>query len=705
MTYYNKNKGDKYEVQIQEYLIIHYTEYQTYLWKDVPLKYIIKYVFDEPTKYNFNNILEDIDNEDINNGSDVGIINNEVMDTGCDILMVNKNDDNDVIIVQCKNYANKNVCIKDLSGFFYLIALSHLPVKGLIISNTDISNRIDYKLKLSKNVKFLNIPYNDEPCINYTNIIIPRDYQLEIVDKFKNINEGILQLFCGMGKTYTSLLIAKEFKNIIILSPLRSYAYQLLNVFTSTLINYSSNLISSDGSRDINNILKSKQEMNIYSSTFCSSDIMFELIDELDNIILIVDEFHNLSYNHITDVNNCMYKILTSNKITKKLFMSATPKVYINEIEEESVNNYTNIFGDIFYNYGFIKAINNKYINDYQLIIPDLETEKNKYEFIYANMLYHGYKKCLIYCQNINEANIFEQQIETINKSKYNFNIYVNTITYNTTLNKRNKILNKFVEEKYKLSFIISVHILDECIDIPTCDSVYITYPVQNSINVIQRISRCLRIYPNKIKSGIFLWCEKYNEIKKITNIIHGYDVTILNKIYIKNDNSNSSKITDVRNMLTKCSNELHNLDDKNEDNKFIDIEKLNIINDNKITYSNNLNIYEKLDKNIIKFEDNDINVIIDENKIVWFGAKTIAIALGYKDYKDAIKQHINKEDIKQKKYIKYDGIIKQHSQTLYINEAGLYTLIFASKLQKSKIFKHWITREVLPSIHAIIIN
>ena len=583
MNLSKKYKGDEYEFQIQEYLTINYLDYQSYLWENIPFKYIIKYVFDDLKKYD----IENIDNNNIIS----------TVDIGCDIFMVNKNNDDDVIIVQCKNYKDKKVCIEDLSGFFHLIALSHLPVKGLIVSNSNICNRIINKLSLIDKVKFLNIPYKEKIIIQQENIIIPRDYQLEAVDKFKNLDKGILQLFCGMGKTYTSILIAKEFKNIIIMSPLRSYASQLLGVFSNNLKNYSSNLISSDGNRNIIEILNNKKENNIYSVTFCSADIILELINHLDNIILIVDEFHNLSYNNITNNENVINKILKTDKINKKLFMSATPKVYEikkeDDIVEHSVLDYKNIFGDIFYSYDFKKAIVNKYINEYQVVIPNDEKEKNKYEFIYSNMLYHGYKKCLIYCQNIEEAEKFVNELETINKLKYNFKIYLKSITYKTSLNKRNKILNEFIKEEYKLSFIVSVHTLDECIDIPKCDSVYITYNVKNSINIIQRISRCLRIYPNKIKSGIFLWCEKYNELKKINNIIKNYDINILNNVHIKNGND-KNKILELKNVLSEKdiveinnTNKLINLLKNNIDNEFINTFFINF----KIDGEQNFNI------------------------------------------------------------------------------------------------------------------
>ena len=36
---------------------------------------------------------------------------------------------------------------------------------------------------------------------------------------------------------------------------------------------------------------------------------------------------------------------------------------------------------------------------------------------------------------------------------------------------------------------------------------------------------------------------------------------------------------------------------------------------------------------------------------------------------------------------------------TLYLNESGLYSLIFGSKLESAKAFKKWVTKDVFPSI------
>lgn len=40
-----------------------------------------------------------------------------------------------------------------------------------------------------------------------------------------------------------------------------------------------------------------------------------------------------------------------------------------------------------------------------------------------------------------------------------------------------------------------------------------------------------------------------------------------------------------------------------------------------------------------------------------------------------------------------------RRQETTLINESGLYALIFGSKLETAKQFKHWVTSEVLPSI------
>lgn len=84
--------------------------------------------------------------------------------------------------------------------------------------------------------------------------------------------------------------------------------------------------------------------------------------------------------------------------------------------------------------------------------------------------------------------------------------------------------------------------------------------------------------------------------------------------------------------------------------------------------------------------------VIDDEPHFV---GKDVAIALGYKDTSDALKVHVAGDD-KLTRCFTDSG---QRRNMTVINESGLYSLIFGSKLEKAKKFKKWVTSEVLPSI------
>lgn len=86
--------------------------------------------------------------------------------------------------------------------------------------------------------------------------------------------------------------------------------------------------------------------------------------------------------------------------------------------------------------------------------------------------------------------------------------------------------------------------------------------------------------------------------------------------------------------------------------------------------------------------------VMIDE--IPWFSGKDVAIALGYKDTVNALKAHVDSDD---KRGWQITTPFGGKQNAVVINESGVYSLIFSSKLPQAKEFKRWVTHEVLPSI------
>ena len=79
----------------------------------------------------------------------------------------------------------------------------------------------------------------------------------------------------------------------------------------------------------------------------------------------------------------------------------------------------------------------------------------------------------------------------------------------------------------------------------------------------------------------------------------------------------------------------------------------------------------------------------------LWFVGKDVALALGYTNPQKAVRDHVDKEDKGVNEMDTPSGIQK----IVIINESGMYSLIFGSKLESAKRFKHWVTSEVLPAL------
>ncbi|HDJ5229531.1 TPA: ORF6C domain-containing protein [Staphylococcus aureus] len=78
-----------------------------------------------------------------------------------------------------------------------------------------------------------------------------------------------------------------------------------------------------------------------------------------------------------------------------------------------------------------------------------------------------------------------------------------------------------------------------------------------------------------------------------------------------------------------------------------------------------------------------------------YFIGKDVADILGYANGRDALSKHVDEED----KLTSQIATAGQNRNVTIINESGLYSLIFSSKLENAKRFKRWVTSEVLPTL------
>lgn len=98
-----------------------------------------------------------------------------------------------------------------------------------------------------------------------------------------------------------------------------------------------------------------------------------------------------------------------------------------------------------------------------------------------------------------------------------------------------------------------------------------------------------------------------------------------------------------------------------------------------------------------------EIYILIEENGTFWFKANEIAQILQYSNINDAILKHV-KEYYRQPFYklnytlkLQVPGYWKPH--TIFINESGLYQLMFNSKKPEATVFREWATSKLLPDL------
>ncbi len=586
----NQEKGLLYEIHVKN---IHIQELKknAYLWNECPENILI----DNGLIHCHNTLRllrKDIKEGHLHNHKDIGIDIIRIEDNGkCSIVQCKNGYNNGLCVNDIAGIMFRCATRREINTFIYYTNCLSRNIRYILelspcVVKIDCSRNIDELFDISNydnKIYFVKLPYeNTSEVTEVSEVsevsevveIVPYSYQIEAVDNFRKHyrtnNRGILSLPCGCGKTYTGYLISTHYKHIIILSPLREFASQNLNKFIE--YGYEKNntlLVDTDGNRDIDSIKSfiEGHESLIISCTYNSMDLISKCLDLFNDALFIIDEFHNLSKANISEKDNNIYKLLISNH--RILFMSATPRIYdieYNDIvndDDNHENDYDDddsdkdgidieeMFGDIVYQMTFYDAISNKYITDYKIWLPsvhenneeldkelsiyDIDNEtKNRSKFLYSCIANNGSRKCIVYCKDTEDMKNMIESMTRLN-GFYIMDIDMYSISCDDSAKKRKIVLENFSNNNEKIQLLFNIRILNECIDIPACDSVYISYAPKNKITTIQRISRATRINKNnpyKV-ANIYIWCEEYEEILETLSSIKEYDIMFKDKVKV----------------------------------------------------------------------------------------------------------------------------------------------------------------------------
>ncbi|MCM3144331.1 BRO family protein [Brevibacillus sp. MER 51] len=97
--------------------------------------------------------------------------------------------------------------------------------------------------------------------------------------------------------------------------------------------------------------------------------------------------------------------------------------------------------------------------------------------------------------------------------------------------------------------------------------------------------------------------------------------------------------------------------------------------------------------QNVFSFQAKQVRIVMNNGE-PWFVARDVCEVLGHSDTSMAIRRLDEDEKLTQTMFVS-----GQNREVWLVNEAGLYSLILTSRKSEAKVFKRWITHEVIPSI------
>ena len=495
--------------------------------------------------------------------------------------------DNKVWAVQCKNW-DKPVDLKELASFILKVSGGkfsggYLFAKGVTREayNELFKNNIIFIS--TKNEEFLRYLEDAERVLQGKSIEKEkkdlRPYQREaikrILEGFEKVDRGQLLMPPGTGKTFVALKVAEKFgkgKLVLFLCPSIALMDQTIRSwFKDAEIPINAYAVVSDtrvgmGKEDeedlndirllsypattnsdklLENFVKKDDELNVIFSTYQSLNVIKEAqekgLPEFD--LIICDEAHRTA-GVVEDMTESSFKIVHSNehiKGKKRLYMTATPKVYI--FDEDSSKKFLKLysmddketFGPIFYEYSFKNAINDGYITGFRIVA--LTVSRKEIQESLSDYLIRGGNKedkdslplniddatKLVELAKFIKGKVIDEENRKLRFLIRSGIIFVNRVEESKRLAREfNRIYEEYFNEKPKIRIehvdgnmpadekrlkieklrkascsepyiLTNAKVLTEGIDVPSLDFIAFFKPKKSQVDIIQALGRVVR--------------------------------------------------------------------------------------------------------------------------------------------------------------------------------------------------------------------
>lgn len=359
-------------------------------------------------------------------------------DIGIDLVATLEDDPDAFAAIQCKFYDKDAVVPK--SGVDSFIAASnrdYFKQRYIITTNenwsenalTEMQN-VTPPIQLVRRSMLASSRINWSVYLNTGKVVqqkkrTPRKYQEEaiqrVIEGFKTNNRGKLIMACGTGKTFTSMKIAEKMEGnngfVMFLVPSLALLSQTLTDWKrQCAVPIHAFAVCSDattGKADLKNVdeitsasdlsypattkadrlaeevkkARSKTAMTVIFSTYQSIEVVSEAQHKfgMEEIGLIIcDEAHRTAGGHYQDESDAPFQRIHSDdfiKGKKRLYMTATPRIYGDLVKEQKNNGEVvlysmddeQIYGPTFHTITFSQAVALGSLVDYKVIVLSVE--------------------------------------------------------------------------------------------------------------------------------------------------------------------------------------------------------------------------------------------------------------------------------------------------------------------------------------------
>ena len=543
-------------------------------------------------------------------------------DTGID-LVAQRRDGNGFCAIQCKFYAENNRLTQETFDSFVANA-SDPQFTDIILADTTLPEYNDNLINLlnitGKPWKRINLAKLRESNIDWEDYLTnrtvklkepkePYDYQEEAITKviegLKTKDRGRMIMACGTGKTFTSLCIAQDMdavKTVLYMVPslalmsqtVLEWKYNAKNDFQAYSIcsdvqvgiqnddslhlpRHELAFSATTNAQTIATQVKNADpnQMTVVFCTYHSVEVLTDAqklgLPEFD--LIICDEAHRTAglvgkdaKNKNEEKTDSMFRRIHEDKHVKgkkRLYMTATPKIYSKDAQEKvtdyntdkddkdsvflaSMENDNAFFGEEFYRLDFSEAVERELLSDYKVIVlavdedfvsasmqerlaegSELKTDdRTKIIGCYKALIKHGIKnndfddilpmkRALAFSNRVDTSDHIANEFPTLTK-KYDdadttqgkqLDITAKHIDGTTPATERQDGLRWLADNPGEdaCRILSNVRCLSEGVDVPALDAIMFMQPRQSQIEVVQAVGRVMRVAPDKKMGYVIL--------------------------------------------------------------------------------------------------------------------------------------------------------------------------------------------------------